>query len=159
MRMVTADYDVAIVGAGVVGAAIARELSRFDLRIAPVEAGPAVGTELRLEERVTALERRAGAWRVSTSRGTLTAAQVVNAAGLYSDEVHRLAGAGGFTVTPRKGELLVFDKLSRPLVSHIILPVPTATTKGVLVAPTVFGNVMVGPTAVDVADKIDTATT
>ena len=64
-----------------------------------------------------------------------------------------MAGRDGFTVTPRRGELIVFDKLARPLVRHILLAVPTATTKGVLVAPTVFGNVMLGPTADDIDDK------
>jgi glycerol-3-phosphate dehydrogenase len=67
-------------------------------------------------------------------------------------------GGGGFTIRPRKGELIVFDKLARPLLSSIILPVPTARTKGVLVAPTVFGNVLLGPTAEDVHDRSDTAT-
>jgi len=62
-------------------------------------------------------------------------------------------------VTPRRGELIVFDKLARPLVGHTILPVPTATTKGVLVAPTVFGNVVLGPTAEDVPDRTATGTT
>ena len=58
-----------------------------------------------------------------------------------------------FTVTPRRGELIVFDKLARPLVRHVILPVPTKAGKGVLVSPTVFGNVVLGPTAEDVPDK------
>ena len=62
-------------------------------------------------------------------------------------------------VTPRRGELIVFDKLSRPLVNHIVLAVPTKVTKGVLVSPTVFGNVMVGPTAEDIEDKADTSST
>jgi glycerol-3-phosphate dehydrogenase len=70
-----------------------------------------------------------------------------------------MTGSEGFTVTPRRGELIVFDKLSRPLVNHIILPVPTGKTKGVLVAPTVFGNVLLGPTADDIDDKRDTAST
>jgi glycerol-3-phosphate dehydrogenase len=83
---------------------------------------------------------------------------VVNAAGLRSDEVDRLLGHAGFTVTPRRGELIVFDKLARPLLRHVLLPVPTATSKGVLVAPTVFGNVLLGPTAEDLGDKRDTAT-
>ena len=66
-----------------------------------------------------------------------------------------MAGFGGFTVTPRRGELIVFDKLARGLVSHIVLPVPEpgARTRGVMIAPTVFGNVLLGPTADDVADK------
>jgi glycerol-3-phosphate dehydrogenase len=118
------------------------------------------GVELRRFSRVTGLRRVNGTrWRVESTTGGLTARWVINAAGLCSDEIHRLAGHDGFTVTPRRGELIVFDKLSRPLVDHVLLPVPTATTKGVLVAPTVFGNVMLGPTAVDIADKTDTRTT
>jgi glycerol-3-phosphate dehydrogenase len=118
------------------------------------------GTDLRRSEPVTGLDRiRAGGWRVRTSRGELSARWVVNAAGLRSDEVHRMAGHNGFTVVPRRGELIVFDKLARPLVRHTLLPVPTETTKGVLVAPTVFGNVMVGPTAVDLERKDDTRST
>jgi glycerol-3-phosphate dehydrogenase len=118
------------------------------------------GTDLRRGERVTGLERMADeGWRLRTSRGPLTARWVVNAAGLHSDEVHRMAGGEGFTVTPRRGELIVFDKLARPLVRHVLLPVPTGTTKGVLIAPTVFGNVMLGPTAVDVERKDETSST
>jgi glycerol-3-phosphate dehydrogenase len=84
---------------------------------------------------------------------------VVNAAGLHGDEVHRQMGFDGFTVRPRRGELIVFDKLARPLVGRTLLPVPTSHTKGVLVAPTVFGNVMVGPTADDIDDKRATGST
>jgi glycerol-3-phosphate dehydrogenase len=117
------------------------------------------GVELRRSAPVAGLEPLDGGWRVRTAGGDLRAAWVVNAAGLRSDEVHRMAGLGGFTVTPRRGELIVFDKLSRPLLKHVILPVPTPTTKGVLVAPTVFGNLLLGPTAVDLERKDDTATT
>ena len=117
------------------------------------------GVELRRGEQVVGLERRERVWRVRTSRGELRARWLVNAAGLWSDHLHGLAGRDGFAITPRRGELLVFDKLSRPLVSHVILPVPTATTKGVLVAPTVFGNVLLGPTAVDIDRKDDTSST
>jgi glycerol-3-phosphate dehydrogenase len=117
------------------------------------------GVTLQRGERVTGLSRLDPGWRVETPQGALTARWVVNAAGLHADAIHRMAGRDGFTVTPRRGELIVFDKLSRPLVSHVLLPVPTGTTKGVLVAPTVFGNVMLGPTADDVDDKEDTAST
>jgi glycerol-3-phosphate dehydrogenase len=118
------------------------------------------GVHLLRSEPVVGLEwRDERGWLVETSRRRLTAEWVVNAAGLRSDEVHRMAGHDGFTVTPRRGELIVFDKLSRPLVNHVLLPVPTETTKGVLVAPTVFGNVMLGPTAVDIESKDDTSST
>jgi glycerol-3-phosphate dehydrogenase len=84
---------------------------------------------------------------------------VVNAAGLRGDELHRGLGLDGFTIRPRRGELIVFDKLARPLLNRTVLPVPTAHTKGVLVAPTVFGNVMLGPTAEDIDDKTATGST
>ena len=96
---------------------------------------------------------------LATSRGELRCRWLVNAAGLESDRIDRMLGGGGFTIRPRRGELIVFDKLARPLIRSILLPVPTAQTKGVLVAPTVYGNVLLGPTAEDVDDPCDTATT
>lgn len=83
---------------------------------------------------------------------------VVNAAGLGADVVDRLFGHDRFTVTPRRGELFVFDKLARSLVDRIILPVPSSRGKGVLVSPTIYGNVMLGPTAQDLTDRADTGT-
>jgi glycerol-3-phosphate dehydrogenase len=100
-----------------------------------------------------------GGFRIGTPTGDLTTRYLVNAAGLRSDELDRMLGHDGFTVTPRRGELIVFDKLARPLVNQIVLAVPTKITKGVLIAPTVFGNVMLGPTADDVERKDDTAST
>ncbi|MEU8774296.1 FAD-dependent oxidoreductase [Streptomyces sp. NPDC048606] len=94
-----------------------------------------------------------------TSRGTLRTRHLVNAAGLYADEVDRLLGHTDFTVTPRRGQLIVFDSLARSLVRHILLPVPGALGKGVLVTPTVHGKVMLGPTAEDLDDKTATGST
>jgi glycerol-3-phosphate dehydrogenase len=97
--------------------------------------------------------------QVATTGGTLRCRWLINAAGLESDRIDAMLGGGAFTIAPRRGELIVFDKLARPLLRSILLPVPTARTKGVLVAPTVYGNVLLGPTAEDVADRTDTATT
>jgi len=80
-------------------------------------------------------------------------------AGLHGDTIDRLLGHADFTVTPRRGQLIVFDKFARRLVNHILLPVPTATTKGVLISPTVYGNVLLGPTAEDLPNKTATETT
>jgi glycerol-3-phosphate dehydrogenase len=96
---------------------------------------------------------------LETPRGAFRARYVVNAAGLGADDVDHLFGHARFTVTPRRGELIVFDKLARALVRHVLLPVPTGRTKGVLVSPTVFGNLMLGPTAEDVHDKTATSST
>ena len=117
------------------------------------------GVELRLGVEVTAVSRDAGTWVLHTSRGVLRADWVVNAAGLGSDLLDRQFGHDEFTIAPRRGQLVVFDKMARPLLSSILLPVPTERTKGVLVAPTVYGNVLLGPTAEDVPDRDDTATT
>ena len=118
------------------------------------------GCELRRGVRVVGVERRSdGGFELQTTGGAIGTRFFVNAAGLYSDELDRLAGHGGFTITPRRGELIVYDKLSRPLLSHIVLAVPTGTTKGVLVSPTVFGNLLVGPTAQDVQRRDDTSST
>jgi glycerol-3-phosphate dehydrogenase len=118
------------------------------------------GCDLRRSTPVTSVSRvEAGGFRLVTPGGELTARYLVNAAGLHSDELDRMLGHDGFTVTPRRGELIVFDKLARPLVRHIVLAVPTKVTKGVLIAPTVFGNVMLGPTAEDVEGKDDTGST
>jgi glycerol-3-phosphate dehydrogenase len=94
-----------------------------------------------------------------TSRGELRACWLVNAAGLHADELDRMLGFDELTVTPRRGQLLVFDKLARPLVRHVLLPVPGLLGKGVLVAPTVFGNVLLGPTAEDLDDKTASGST
>ena len=126
-----------------------------------VEAAGA-GVDLRLGTRVTGVSRLDGGegfeLTVTPAAEPVRCRFAVNAAGLASDAVDRMFGGDGFTIRPRKGELIVSDKLARSLVSSILLPVPTARTKGVLVAPTVFGNVLLGPTAEDVADRSDRST-
>ncbi|MFJ5028128.1 FAD-dependent oxidoreductase [Streptomyces sp. NPDC088560] len=116
------------------------------------------GVDLHLNTTVEQISWQRG-HRLLTSRGTLHARRLVNAAGLHADTLDRLLGHEDFTVTPRRGQLLVHDKLARPLVRHILLPVPTALGKGVLVAPTVHGNVLLGPTAEDLDDKRATGST
>ncbi len=117
------------------------------------------GVELRLGVEVSNVTRRPADWVLRTTSGDIRARWVVNAAGLGSDLVNAWFGHDEFTITPRRGQLIVFDKLARPLLSSILLPVPTERTKGVLVAPTVYGNVLLGPTAEDIGDRDDTATT
>jgi len=119
------------------------------------------GCELRRGCRVEGVRRLTpgGGFELDTTSGPLRARFLVNAAGLFSDELDRMLGHDTFTVTPRRGELVVFDKLAGGLLEHILLAVPSETTKGVLLAPTVYGNLLLGPTAEDVGDKRDTATT
>lgn len=93
-------------------------------------------------------------WRLETSRGRLRARFVINAAGLYGDRIDRaLTGGGDFTIRPRKGQFIVFDKPAARLANHILLPVPTEITKGIVVCRTAFGNLLVGPTAEEQEDR------
>jgi len=117
------------------------------------------GVRLQLGSPVTGVRTGAGEHAVATARGAVRGRWLVNAAGLGGDVIDAMMGGGGFTIRPRRGELIVFDKLARPLLGSILLPVPTAQTKGVLVAPTVYGNVLLGPTAEDIGDRSDTDTT
>jgi glycerol-3-phosphate dehydrogenase len=111
--------------------------------------------ELRTSFRVGAVQHQGDELRIDSEEGDSVSCRVlVNCAGLYSDEVARLAGDESFEVYPRKGEFLVFDPPGEPL-EQVLLPVPSKGTKGVLVFPTVDGKVIAGPTAVDGADKGD----
>ena len=95
---------------------------------------------------------------VKTSRGNLRSRWIINAAGIFSDEIARLAGDDSFTITPVKGEYALFDKEVGNMVNHIIFPLPTETTKGILVLPTVDGNLLVGPNE-HITTKDDTTVT
>lgn len=93
-------------------------------------------------------------WLLTTSRGEIGARLVINCAGLYGDMVEKmLLGASEFTIKPRKGQFVVYDKPSAKLINHIVLPVPTERTKGIVVTRTIFGNVLVGPTAEEQDDR------
>ncbi|MFM8876527.1 MAG: NAD(P)/FAD-dependent oxidoreductase, partial [Anaerolineae bacterium] len=96
---------------------------------------------------------------VNDQSSVIESRYVINAAGLFSDEINAMFGKTSFKVTPRRGQLIVYDKMARPLVNHVLLPVPTSITKGVLISPTVYGNILLGPTAEDLPDKTATETT
>ncbi|GAB3846367.1 NAD(P)/FAD-dependent oxidoreductase [Dactylosporangium cerinum] len=116
------------------------------------------GVTLLRGRRVTGVEVGPDATRLTCAGGDVTARWVVNAAGLGADVLDGLFGHARFTVTPRRGELFVFDKLARPLAPCIVLPVPSKAGKGVLISPTIYGNVMLGPTAEDLEDRTATGT-
>lgn len=117
------------------------------------------GVVLRLNTAVQGVEVGDSVTTVRTSNGTIRTRWLVNAAGLGGDTIDAMLGFDRFHLNPRRGELLVFDKLARGKVPVIVLPVPSKVGKGVLVSPTIYGNVMVGPTAEDMTDRADTGTT
>jgi glycerol-3-phosphate dehydrogenase len=111
------------------------------------------GAAIRRGCEVQGGEREGDAWVLATSRGEVRVPVVINAAGLYGDHVERIARTPPFTIRPRKGQFVVFDKTAWPLVNTIVLPVPTERTKGVLVCRTAYGNVLAGPTAEEVDER------
>ena len=86
-----------------------------------------------------------GAWTLRSKAGNVTARVVINAAGNFGDLVETIARPSPFSITPRKGQFVVFDKPASQLVNAIILPVPTERTKGVVLFRTAFGNLAIGP--------------
>lgn len=117
------------------------------------------GVELRVDSRVETVARDAdGILALGTAAGPVHARFVVNAAGLFADELARQAGAGSFRIRARKGEEYLLDKRLKGLVRRILFPCPTPHSKGILVIPTYDGTLMVGPTAVFVEDKEQRAT-
>lgn len=119
------------------------------------------GLELFTQERAVRIARGgSGEINVETEKGTrYSAGFVINAAGIHADDVAAAAGVGDFKITPRKGEEYLLDRRVGNLVRRVIYPVPTPTSKGLLIIPTVDGPVMVGPSAVDVQNKTDLDTT
>ncbi|SDR44096.1 glycerol-3-phosphate dehydrogenase [Rhizobiales bacterium GAS113] len=95
-----------------------------------------------------------GRWKLETSLGMIDAGAVINTAGLYGDVVdQRLGFEPEFNIRPRKGQFVVLDKAAFQHVPRIVLPVPTEITKGIVVCPTAFGNVLIGPTAEEQDDR------
>ena len=106
------------------------------------------GGELRRNTEVLSGGFKGGFWALETNHGSVNARHVISCAGLYGDTVDaRLLGQSDFTIKPRKGQFVVFDKPAAALSKTIILPVPSKTTKGVVICRTIFGNLLVGPTA------------
>ena len=95
-------------------------------------------------------------WILQTNRGSIKAKHVINCAGLFGDLVDKVViGQSEFTIKPRKGQFVVFDKSAGSLVRSIVFPVPTERTKGIVIFPTIFGNLAVGPTAEDQESRND----
>lgn len=131
----------------------------FGLTIALAENACENGVEFHLNTEVLQIERIQEGYLLKTSQGVYESRIVVNAAGLYADALHNMVSEKKLHIIPRKGEYCLFDKSAGSYVSHTIFQLPTRYGKGVLVTPTVHGNLMIGPTAVDIEDKEGTNTT
>lgn len=132
----------------------------FLLVVAYAENAYANGAKFLLNTKVTGIkmdgDRVVGA---ETTSGDIKASYIINAAGLYCDDIASMVGKNDYIVQARRGQFYILDKNTDCKVNHIVLPIPTQVTKGKLMCPTVHGNMLVGPTAEDLDDKTDYATT
>lgn len=121
--------------------------SPWELCLALAETAVKNGAELFLETEVTGIQREAEGWSLTTNRGVYRSRFVVNAAGVNAGDIHDMAASHSFTMAPSRGEYYLLDKCEGSRVSHVLFQCPNENGKGVLVAPTVHGNLIVGPSA------------
>lgn len=131
----------------------------YELTIAAVGNAMDNGADLKRNFEVVKIEQNNGIYEVSSHAETVRAKFVINAAGIYSDRIAAMIGDNSFSVHPRKGEYILLDKECGSLVSHTVFRTPSKMGKGILVTPTVDGNLLLGPTSIDGTDKENTATT
>ncbi len=130
----------------------------FGLNIAMAENAAANGAAFVFNAEVLEIEQVEGGWLVRTSQGDFLSKVVINAAGVHAGEIHNMVGQEKMTIINRRGDYYLLDKQAS-CVSHTIFTLPNRMGKGVLVSPTVHGNTIVGPTAIDIPDPENTATT
>lgn len=117
------------------------------------------GVDLMLSTEVLDIKKEDDHFVLSTNRGELKTKTLVNAAGVYADDIHNMVGKANYQIRPRRGQYFLLEKPDEPVVNQIIFPTPKEGSKGILVLPTVHGNVLVGPNAEYIDDKEDVATT
>ena len=131
----------------------------YELTIASIGNAMDNGANLELDFAVNKIQDLGSHYEISSDKGTVSARYVINAAGVFSDEIAKMAGDDSFTIQPRRGEYVLLDKECGSLVKNTIFRTPGKMGKGILVSPTVDGNLITGPTGVDIEDKLDKSTT
>ena len=118
------------------------------------------GAEFKFNTKVETIERIEDGYRIKTDNGLIiTSNAVINAAGVYGDTINNMVSEKKLHITPRKGSYMLFDNETQGMFNSTIFQLPSSKGKGVLVTPTVHGNLMIGPNSVDIEDKDDTSTT
>ncbi len=131
----------------------------YELTIAAAENAVENGVDFVRNCAVTAIAKTADGFTLQTTCGAIEAAYIVNAAGIHSDDIARMIGDDSISLVARKGEYYLLDKAYGYIADHTIFQCPNKMGKGVLVTPTVDGNLLIGPSALDVDDKEDVDTT
>ena len=131
----------------------------FEMTIAFAENAFENGVEFKLSHKVESIVKNGSGFTVKTNRGDIETCVIINAAGVFADVINDMAGAKPFNITPRRGEYMLMDKSAGNLVERTIFQLPTKMGKGILITPTVHGNLLAGPTAENIDDKENVCTT
>jgi len=131
----------------------------YELTVAAIGNAMDNGVELKTEFEVSSICEIENGYEILSDNDSVKAKMVINAAGVYSDKIAKMVGDESFEITPRKGEYILLDRECGGLVSHTVFRTPSKMGKGILVSPTVDGNLLTGPTSVDIDDKEDKTTT
>lgn len=136
----------------------------WELCLALTETAIKNGVQLALNNRVTAIEKIPGGYQITTNQSVYQTKAIFNAAGVHSDDIHNLIAEPSFEITPKRGEYYLLDRSEGSVVHHVIFQCPSSVGKGVLISPTVHGNLIVGPNSeavlkTDLDSGIDTGNT
>ncbi len=146
---------------GALWAPTAGIVSPYELTIAAVENAIMNGARVKRNSGVFDIEYKDDMFFLSTASGVIKAKYVINCAGIFSDKIANMIGDTSFKLIPRKGEYYLLDKTEKKMVNHVLFQCPSPMGKGILVTPTAHGNVLMGPTALDLDfdSKLDVDTT
>lgn len=131
----------------------------YEMTIGLAENAYTNGVEFKFNEEVKNISKKNDEFNIKTNKGNIKCKLLINAAGLYADFINNIISKNKINIIPRKGEYCLFDKEAGKMVSKTLFQLPTKMGKGVLVTPTVDGNLLIGPNAVDIEDKEDKTTT
>jgi glycerol-3-phosphate dehydrogenase len=131
----------------------------WELTIAMLENAAENGVNIELNQDVVDIEKLETGYRIITQERNFEAKVVINASGVYADKIHNMVSEETFKIKPRRGQYFVMDKTQGELVGQVIFQCPTELGKGILVTPTVHGNLLLGPDAQDMDDRDDISTT
>ncbi|HEY8891831.1 MAG TPA: NAD(P)/FAD-dependent oxidoreductase [Clostridium sp.] len=131
----------------------------YEMTIAMAENSYSNGVEFKFKTEVKNIEKNLNGYIIKTNNGDIETKMIINAAGLYSGEMNNMVSNNKINIVPRRGEYVLFDRVAGALVKKTIFQLPTKLGKGVLVTPTVDGNLLIGPNAVDLEDKTNLDTT
>jgi glycerol-3-phosphate dehydrogenase len=132
----------------------------YELAVAGAECAAGNGVEFLREFAVKAIDFTVERFTLKAADGReICTKMVINAAGVHADDIARMIGDDSFSITPVKGEYLLLDKTQQGTVNTVVFQCPSPMGKGILISPTVHGNVLVGPNAQEIDDRLNLTTT